>query len=77
MYSRSPERLPTLTAPKIISASSYYRPSVDKQKINLLTSPAKAIAQQTGPKNIKNYMHAHIKTTTIDLGANMAPPAVH
>ena len=57
---------PVLTIPKIVMPSTYYKPTTQSNNVNLMVSNMKALSQQVGVNNIKNYMSS-VKKTTIDL----------
>jgi len=62
---------PLISIPKIVMPSQYYKPSLpSKTNINIMPSTSKALAQQVGPSNIKNYLSS-VKTMKIDLSSEM------
>ncbi len=63
-----------ISVPQVIPPSSYYKPNeqLTHQTINVLPTATKALNQQVGPSNIKNYL-SYVKTATIDLSANLPP----
>lgn len=68
LYSEEPDKMPQMSVAPVVTSSQFYRPKVDREKLNLLTSPTKAVSQQTAPRNIKAYLTKTVKTTAIDLG---------